>query len=93
MTDFSELWKELDEQLEQCDPFFQEPLNKALVRFYIMYECEKRLGKKKYNWKVTPTEKGDIMVDIISSRKRLDPPLVITKRKIRRHAKAYELPD
>ena len=90
--DFYSLREELDEQLKNCDPFFQEKEHRILVHFYVYYVCQKRLGKGKYNCRVTPTPKGDIIIDIISKRKRLDP-IVITKRKIMRHSKEYDLLD
>ena len=92
MVDFCSLCEEIDKQLDNCDPFFHQAEHRVMVHFYVYYACQKKLGKRKYNFRVTPTKKGDIMIDIISSRKRLKA-LEITKRKIKRHAKEYELFD
>jgi len=91
MVDFHSLRKEIDEQLDKCDLFFQE--HKIFVHMYVYFIIwQKQLENKKYNFRIEPTEKGNIMIDIISSRKRLKA-IEITKQKIKRHAKEYELFD
>ena len=92
MVDFNALREKINKQLNKCDPFFRKPENKALVLFYVYYYCQKHLGKINYDCDVTPTPKGGINIDIVSARKRVNP-LVITKQKIKRHAKEYELFD
>jgi predicted transcriptional regulator len=61
---------------------------------YVLYICEKQLGKKKkYNFSVTKRNKDEIMIDIISGRGRLKNPPVLTKRKIKSYAKGLFLPE
>jgi len=92
MIDYNELKEEVYKQLKNCDPFFRKPKYRELVHFYVYNACQERLGKRKHNCRITPTKKGDIMVDIISSSKRLNP-FVITKRRIESIAKKFELPE
>jgi len=93
MLNFYDLKEDLNKQLENCDEFFRKEENRFLVFMYLLYVCEKRLGNKKYNFKIEPKPKGCITIDIISRRKLFDKPIVITKQKIKRHAKLYELPE
>jgi len=93
MIEFNELQKELKKQLKNCDPFFQEPKYQMIVCFYIIYICKKKLGNVKHNIDIKPYQKRDILVDIISRKKRLSG-IVITQRKIKRYSeKEYELLD
>jgi hypothetical protein len=94
MINYNELKEEVDKKLKDFDSFFQKDEHRLLIFMYIMYVCEKRLGKKEYRFTLAKNgnKKEEILVDIETDGKNLKP-FVITERKINRLAKECSLPE